>query len=200
MLFWAVTLCTLVSRCSETSTHLFWKISDECGKTIVAGMLFIRAMYRDQWQRTILECKQWMREIWIKVSLYYLSEKLVSILSLEDGVSIFLRNTGMYLRVWTASQLRITTSSLPTAWGHKTWQTVARIKWEMRLICAERQAVVRISAWSLFSVLTADSWPQEFDDTAAREDWCWRHEYDINKLVTAMIKDISRQHRLHESH
>ncbi|XP_021913061.1 L-threonine 3-dehydrogenase, mitochondrial isoform X5 [Zootermopsis nevadensis] len=47
--------------------------------------------------------------------------------------------------------------------------------------------------------LIADSWPQVFDDSAAREDWGWRHEYDITKLVTAMVDDVSRQKRLRHS-
>ncbi|XP_023725832.1 L-threonine 3-dehydrogenase, mitochondrial isoform X2 [Cryptotermes secundus] len=40
----------------------------------------------------------------------------------------------------------------------------------------------------------ADSWPQVFDDSAAREDWSWHHKYDIDKMVTAMIDDIRRQY------
>jgi hypothetical protein len=49
-------------------------------------------------------------------------------------------------------------------------------------------------------VFAADSWPQVFDDSEAREDWNWRHEYDINKLVTTMIEEVSRQQRLREAH
>ena len=32
----------------------------------------------------------------------------------------------------------------------------------------------------------ADSWPRRIDDSAAREEWGWQHEYDI----TAMTKDM----------
>ncbi|GFG40950.1 hypothetical protein Cfor_04695 [Coptotermes formosanus] len=41
--------------------------------------------------------------------------------------------------------------------------------------------------------LIADTWPQVFDDSAAREDWQWKHKYDIDMLVTAMIRDVGRQ-------
>jgi nucleoside-diphosphate-sugar epimerase len=43
-------------------------------------------------------------------------------------------------------------------------------------------------------VFAADSWPQVFDDSAAREDWSWQHKYDIDTMVTAMIEDIRRQY------
>ena len=33
----------------------------------------------------------------------------------------------------------------------------------------------------------ADSWPMNFDDSGARRDWGWRHEYDLPKLVDVMI-------------
>lgn len=38
--------------------------------------------------------------------------------------------------------------------------------------------------------LIADSWPQVFDDSEARADWGWNHEYDMDKLVSEMIKDV----------
>lgn len=33
----------------------------------------------------------------------------------------------------------------------------------------------------------ADSWPQMFDDTNARNDWGWKHEYGFDELVESMI-------------
>lgn len=33
----------------------------------------------------------------------------------------------------------------------------------------------------------ADSWPQVFDDTNARNDWGWKERYDLAKLVYAML-------------
>ncbi|RWS05620.1 L-threonine 3-dehydrogenase-like protein, partial [Dinothrombium tinctorium] len=37
----------------------------------------------------------------------------------------------------------------------------------------------------------ADSWPQVFDDSNARKDWNWSHEYNIDDLCRVMIKKIS---------
>ncbi|XP_067006913.2 L-threonine 3-dehydrogenase, mitochondrial isoform X2 [Anabrus simplex] len=40
----------------------------------------------------------------------------------------------------------------------------------------------------------ADSWPQVFDDSEARHDWGWRHEYDLDRLVLAMLEDVKKQY------
>ncbi len=36
----------------------------------------------------------------------------------------------------------------------------------------------------------ADSWPSSIDDSKAREDWGWKHDYDITKLTVAMIEGL----------
>jgi nucleoside-diphosphate-sugar epimerase len=33
----------------------------------------------------------------------------------------------------------------------------------------------------------ADSWPRRLDDSAAREEWGWKHEYDMQRMVEDMI-------------
>jgi len=39
----------------------------------------------------------------------------------------------------------------------------------------------------------ADSWPNSIDDSAAREEWGWRPEYDLPAMVDDMIKNIARK-------
>lgn len=39
----------------------------------------------------------------------------------------------------------------------------------------------------------ADSWPQVFDDSEARADWGWKHEYDMDKLVADILKQVRAQ-------
>lgn len=39
----------------------------------------------------------------------------------------------------------------------------------------------------------ADSWPQVFDDSEARADWGWNHEYDMDKLVADIFKQVKEQ-------
>lgn len=39
----------------------------------------------------------------------------------------------------------------------------------------------------------ADSWPSSIDDSRAREDWGWQHEYDLSKLTTAMLEGLKER-------
>jgi len=36
----------------------------------------------------------------------------------------------------------------------------------------------------------ADSWPKTIDDSKAREDWGWRHQFDLDKISIEMIKNL----------
>lgn len=36
----------------------------------------------------------------------------------------------------------------------------------------------------------ADTWPEVLDDTNARQDWGWRHEYDLQKIVEDMVMKL----------
>ena len=36
----------------------------------------------------------------------------------------------------------------------------------------------------------ADSWPENIDDTPARQDWGWNHDYDLNKMTDDMLKNL----------
>ncbi len=36
----------------------------------------------------------------------------------------------------------------------------------------------------------ADTWPQTIDDSLAREEWNWKHEYDTNAIVKDMLKNL----------
>lgn len=37
----------------------------------------------------------------------------------------------------------------------------------------------------------ADSWPQSIDDSKARQDWGWKPEYDLVKMTTDILKNLS---------
>lgn len=41
-----------------------------------------------------------------------------------------------------------------------------------------------------FRQAIADSWPSSIDDTNAQEDWDWKHEFDLETMVDAMIEGI----------
>jgi nucleoside-diphosphate-sugar epimerase len=36
----------------------------------------------------------------------------------------------------------------------------------------------------------ADSWPQSIDDSVARNDWGWKHEYDLEKMTADMLQNL----------
>lgn len=42
-----------------------------------------------------------------------------------------------------------------------------------------------------FRQAIANSWPQHIDDNAAREDWAWSHEYDLDSMSKDMIDNLS---------
>ncbi|RNC88311.1 MAG: NAD-dependent epimerase/dehydratase family protein [Winogradskyella sp.] len=36
----------------------------------------------------------------------------------------------------------------------------------------------------------ADSWPSSIDDSKAREDWNWKHEFDLDQMTAEMLKHL----------
>jgi nucleoside-diphosphate-sugar epimerase len=38
----------------------------------------------------------------------------------------------------------------------------------------------------------ADSWPNSLDDSAAREEWGWMPEYDLESMTRDMIENINK--------
>jgi nucleoside-diphosphate-sugar epimerase len=38
----------------------------------------------------------------------------------------------------------------------------------------------------------ADSWPQSIDDSVARSDWGWKHEYDLKRMVGDMLENLKK--------
>ncbi|MBC6492195.1 NAD-dependent epimerase/dehydratase family protein [Flavihumibacter stibioxidans] len=39
----------------------------------------------------------------------------------------------------------------------------------------------------------ADSWPQSIDDSIARRDWGWNHEYDLSKMTADMLENLRHE-------
>jgi nucleoside-diphosphate-sugar epimerase len=39
----------------------------------------------------------------------------------------------------------------------------------------------------------ADSWPMSIDDSQAREDWGWKHEYDLHKMSVDMVENLKKK-------
>ena len=41
-----------------------------------------------------------------------------------------------------------------------------------------------------FRQAIADSWPKCINDTAARNDWNWKPEYDLEQMTKVMIENL----------
>ncbi|ORX93991.1 L-threonine dehydrogenase [Basidiobolus meristosporus CBS 931.73] len=50
-----------------------------------------------------------------------------------------------------------------------------------------------------FRQAIADSWPRSLDDSAARRDWNWKHEYDTAGMVEDMLTRLSPQYAAEEA-
>ncbi|HNQ27117.1 MAG TPA: NAD-dependent epimerase, partial [Aquaticitalea sp.] len=40
----------------------------------------------------------------------------------------------------------------------------------------------------------ADSWPKSIDDSCARNDWGWRHRFDLDKMSAEMILQLQKKY------
>jgi nucleoside-diphosphate-sugar epimerase len=47
-----------------------------------------------------------------------------------------------------------------------------------------------------FRQAIADSWPNSIDDSAAREEWGWRPQYDLDAMTEDMLKVIGEKYKL----
>jgi nucleoside-diphosphate-sugar epimerase len=45
-----------------------------------------------------------------------------------------------------------------------------------------------------FRQAIADSWPKSIDDSAARNDWGWRHQFGLEEMTSDILKNLQRQH------
>lgn len=52
---------------------------------------------------------------------------------------------------------------------------------------------LEVSYKSDFRQAIADSWPRSISDEAAKNDWGWKHEYDLQKMTKVMIENISKK-------
>ena len=44
-----------------------------------------------------------------------------------------------------------------------------------------------------FRQAIADSWPQSIDDSQAREDWGWKHQYNLEEMTKIMIENLNKK-------
>lgn len=56
---------------------------------------------------------------------------------------------------------------------------------------SETNRFKKITVPDRYLFFTAESWPQVFDDSEARRDWGWKHQYDLQRLVETMVRDVT---------
>lgn len=44
-----------------------------------------------------------------------------------------------------------------------------------------------------FRQAIADSWPSSIDDSSAREDWGWKHDFDMKKMTQTMLENLKNK-------
>lgn len=44
-----------------------------------------------------------------------------------------------------------------------------------------------------FRQAIADSWPASIDDSSARNDWGWQHDFDLEKMTAVMLENLSKK-------
>ena len=52
----------------------------------------------------------------------------------------------------------------------------------------------KIKYHSDFRQSIADSWPRSIDDSKAREDWGWKHNFDISKMSESMLNSLQTKY------
>lgn len=55
---------------------------------------------------------------------------------------------------------------------------------------------LELNLTSHFCFFPADSWPMNFDDSNARKDWGWKHDYDLPELVQTMLNYFGTDTRM----
>jgi len=46
-----------------------------------------------------------------------------------------------------------------------------------------------------FRQAIADSWPDDVEDTAAREEWGWKPSYDLDLMTKDMLANLTEKHK-----
>jgi nucleoside-diphosphate-sugar epimerase len=75
----------------------------------------------------------------------------------------------------------------------RTSYNISSMSFSPKEISAEIKKYIpefNISYQSDYRQAIAESWPQSIDDSVARSDWGWKHEYDLPKMTKDMIENL----------
>lgn len=67
---------------------------------------------------------------------------------------------------------------------------------ELAAVIQSRIPEFEISYAPDFRQAIANGWPQSIDDAAARNDWGWQHEFDVQKMSDSMLQNLKHKLQL----
>ena len=73
---------------------------------------------------------------------------------------------------------------------------ISGISFDPEELAAEIKKIIpefEISYKPDFRQVIAKSWPQSIDDSVARNDWGWKHEYDLEKMSRIMLEQVRKK-------
>jgi len=77
----------------------------------------------------------------------------------------------------------------------RTSYNLAAISFTVEELAAEinKQIPVHVTYKPDHRQKIADSWPQSIDDSVARTDWGWKHEFNLTKMTDVMISELHKK-------
>lgn len=63
---------------------------------------------------------------------------------------------------------------------------------EIATVIAKEKPGFEISYQPDFRQAIADSWPSSINDSEARKDWNWQHDYDLESMTKVMLENLSK--------
>jgi len=63
---------------------------------------------------------------------------------------------------------------------------------EIAAVIANEKPGFEISYEPDFRQAIADSWPSSINDSEARKDWNWQHDYDLESMTKVMLENLSK--------
>ena len=63
---------------------------------------------------------------------------------------------------------------------------------EIAAVIAKEKSGFEISYEPDFRQAIADSWPSSINDSEARKDWNWQHDYDLESMTKVMLENLSK--------
>jgi nucleoside-diphosphate-sugar epimerase len=108
----------------------------------------------------------------------------------------FLKEDSYLPMMYMADAIRATIELMEapaSAISIRTSYNVSGISFSPKEISAEIKKQIpefRVSYVPDYRQLIAESWPKSIDDSVARKDWGWKHEYNLERITKEMLENL----------